>query len=136
MVDLLHFGYFGMQRMKQLARLAVCLTRIDQDIERIIQQYTTCAEFQNRPAKPAIHPWMLPEKPWGRLHIDHGISFLGHEWLVLVDAYSKYPCIHTSGSTSTKSTTELLKQGFAHFGYLHTLVTDNATTFTSQGFQT
>ena len=78
---------------------------------------------------------MLPEKPWSKLYIGHGISFLGHDWLVLVDSHSKYPCIHRSGSTSTKATTELLEQDFTHFGCPHTLVTDNATTFTSQKFQ-
>ena len=54
---------------------------------------------------------------------------------VLVDAYSKYPCIHPTTSTSSKSTTAILEQEFAHFGYPHTLVTDNATTFMSQEFQ-
>ena len=78
---------------------------------------------------------MLPEKPWSRLYIHHGISFLGHDWLVLVDAYSKYPCIHRTGSTSTKATTELLEQDFAHFGYPRTLVKDNVTSFMSQEFQ-
>ena len=77
----------------------------------------------------------MPEKPWLRLHLDHAINFLGRNWLVLVDAYSKYPCIHPTTSTSSKSTTAILEQEFAHFGYPHTLVTDNATTFMSQEFQ-
>jgi len=34
---------------------------------------------------------MLPEKPWSRLHIDHAINFLGFNWLVVTDAYTKYP---------------------------------------------
>ena len=76
----------------------------------------------------------MPEKPWSRLHLDHA-NFLGRNWLVLVDAYSKYPCIHPTTSTSSKSTTAILEQEFAHFGYPHTLVTDNATTFMSQEFQ-
>ena len=67
--------------------------------------------------------------------MDHAINFLGRNWLVLVDAYSKYPCIHPTTSTSSKSTTAILEQEFAHFGYPHTLVTDNATTFMSQEFQ-
>ena len=54
----------------------------------------SCGQFQNKPDKPSIHPWMMPEKPWSRLHLDHAINFLGRNWLVLVDAYSKYPCIH------------------------------------------
>ena len=95
----------------------------------------SCGQFQNKPDKPSIHPWMMPEKPWSRLHLDHAINFLGRNWLVLVDAYSKYPCIHPTTSTSSKSTTAILEQEFAHFGYPHTLVTDNATTFMSQEFQ-
>ena len=124
-----------MQRMKQLARSTVYWPRIDFDIEDLCCKCTSCGQFQNNPDKPSIHPWMMPEKPWSRLHLDHAINFLGRNWLVLVDAYSKYPCIHPTTSTSSKSTTAILEQEFAHFGYPHTLVTDNATTFMSQEFQ-
>ena len=134
-LKLLHRGHFGMQRMKQLARSTVYWPRIDFDIENLCRKCTSCGQFQNKPDKPSIHPWMMPEKPWSRLHLDHAINFLGRNWLVLVDAYSKYPCIHPTTSTSSKSTTAILEQEFAHFGYPHTLVTDNATTFMSQEFQ-
>ena len=134
-LKLLHLGHFGMQRMKQLARSTVYWPRIDFDIENLCRKCTSCGQFQNKPDKPSIHPWMMPEKPWSRLHLDHAINFLGRNWLVLVDAYSKYPCIHPTTSTSSKSTTAILEQEFAHFGYPHTLVTDNATTFMSQKFQ-
>ena len=134
-LKLLHLGHFGMQRMKQLARSTVYWPRIDFDIENLCRKCTSCGQFQNKPDKPSIHPWMMPEKPWSRLHLDHAINFLGRNWLVLVDAYSKYPYIHPTTSTSSKSTTAILEQEFAHFGYPHTLVTDNATTFMSQEFQ-
>ena len=134
-LKLLHLGHFGMQRMKQLARSTVYWPRIDFDIEDLCRKCTSCGQFQNKPDKPSIHPWMMPEKPWSRLHLDHAINFLGRNWLVLVDAYSKYPCIHPTTSTSSKCTTAILEQEFAHFGYPHTLVTDNATTFMSQEFQ-
>ena len=134
-LKLLHLGHFGMQRMKQLARSTVYWPRIDFDIENLCRKCTSCGQFQNKPDKPSIHPWMMPEKLWSRLHLDHAINFLGRNWLVLVDAYSKYPCIHPTTSTSSKSTTAILEQEFAHFGYPHTLVTNNATTFMSQEFQ-
>ena len=125
-----------MQRMKQLARTAVYWPNIDADIVDLCHQCTTCGLHQNKPSKSPIHPWMLPEKPWSRLHLDHAINFLGHNWLVLVDAYTKYPCIHPTSSVSTASTINLLDEDFSHFGYPHTIVTDNATTFTSEEFQT
>ena len=78
---------------------------------------------------------MLPEEAWSRVHIDNAINFLGSNWLVLIDAYSKYPCIHPTTCASAKSTTELLEQDFFHFGYPHAIVSDNATTFSSEEFQ-
>eukprot|EP00731_Ephydatia_muelleri_P030921 Em0022g435a len=134
-LQLLHLGHFGMQRMKQLARTAVYWLGIDADIMDLCHRCTACAEHQKMPPKPANHPWMLPEKPWSRVHVDHAINFLGSNWLVLIDAYSKYPCIHPTSSTSTKSTTELLEQDFSYFGYPHTIVSDNATSFSSEEFQ-
>ena len=134
-LQLLHTGHFGMQRMKQLARTAVYWPGIDKAIVDICHKCSTCAEHQNAPPKYPVHPWMVPENPWSRVHVDHAINFLGSNWLVMVDAYSKYPCIHATTSTSTKSTIDLLEQDFAHFGYPHTIVSDNATTFKSDEFQ-
>ncbi|KAL5503296.1 hypothetical protein EMCRGX_G010223 [Ephydatia muelleri] len=81
-LELLHLGHFGIQRMKQLARTAVYWPRIDTDIANQCHRCQTCVEHQTKPAKPANHPWMLPEKPWSRIHVDHAINFLGTNWLV------------------------------------------------------
>ena len=74
-LKLLHLGHFGMQRMKQLARSTVYWPRINFDIENLCRKCTSCGQFQNKPDKPSIHPWMMPEKPWSRLHLDHAIEF-------------------------------------------------------------
>lgn len=134
-LDLLHLGHFGMQRMKQLARTSVYWPNIDVDIESTCRHCVPCGEHQNKPSKLPVHPWMLPEKPWSRLHLDHAINFMGTNWLIMVDAYSKYPCIHPTSSVSAKATIDLLEQDFAHFGNPHTLVTDNASAFKSEEFQ-
>ena len=60
---------------------------------------------------------------------------MGSNWLVLIDAYSKYPCIHGTTSTSTKSTISIFEENFTHFGYPHTIVTDNAASFTQKNFK-
>ena len=133
-LDLLHLGHLGMGRMKQLARTAVYWPGIDAAIEVASQRCDSCGEYQNKPSKPPVHPWMLPEKPWSRLHLDHAINFMGKDWLVITDAYSKYPCFHPASSTST-STLDFQEEDFAHFAFPHTLVTDNAPTFTSEEFQ-
>ena len=130
-LDLLHLGHFGMERMKQLARTAVYWP----GIEMASRRCDSCGKHQNKPSKPPVYPWMLPEEPWSRLHLDHAINFMGKDWLVITDAYSKYPCINPMSATSTRTTLDLLEEDFAHFGFPHTLVTDNALAFTSEEFQ-
>ena len=125
-LELLHTGHFGMVRIRQLARDAVYRPNIANDFEAMCRHCTSCGEHQSKPQKPAVHPWMLPEKPWSRLHIDHAINFLGSNWLVLTDTYSKYPCIHPTQAVNAKATMDLLEQDFAHLGYPHTLMTDNS----------
>lgn len=134
-LQILHQGHFGMQRMKQLSRTAVYWPGLDAQIMDLCRSCQSCMEHQNNPPQAPIHPWMLPEKPWSRVHIDHAINFMGHHWLVMVDAYSKYPIIHATSSTSSKATIQLLEEDFAHFGYPHTIVSDNATSFVSEEFQ-
>jgi len=55
--------------------------------------------------------------------VDDAINFMDYNWLVVIDLYTKYPCIHATQSISTKSTIDLLEQDFAHFGHPHTIVT-------------
>ena len=134
-LQLLHLGHFGMQRMKSLARTAVYWSGMNAEIMDLCHQCTACAEHQKKPSKLASHPWMLPEKPWSHVYINHAINFLGSNWLILIDAHSKYSSIHPTNFTSTKSTTDLLEQDLAHFSYPHTIVMDNATSFSSEEFQ-
>jgi len=62
-LELLHLGHFGIQRMKQLARTVVYWPNLGSDIVDQCRQCPTCAENQKLPAKAPNHPWMLPEKP-------------------------------------------------------------------------
>ena len=65
--------------------------------------------------------------------MDHAVN-LGNKWLVIVDTYSKYPCIYPTTTVSSKSTMALLEETFAHLGCPHSLVMDNASSFTSGEF--
>ena len=132
---LLHEGHFGIERMKQLARTVVYWPNIYLDISKMCQQCDTCVQHQSATTQAPVHLWMMPEKPWSRIHVDHAIEFLGQHWLVMIDAYSKYPCIYQTTSVSTQTTINLLENSFTHFGYPQTIVSDNATTFTSDLFQ-
>lgn len=70
-----------------------------------------------------------------RIHIDFAGPFLGKMFLILIDAYSKWPEVHIMTDITATSTIEKCKQIFATFGLPQVIVTDNGRTFISHDFQ-
>ena len=134
-LEILHSGHFGVVRMRQLARTTVYWPGIDSDIDDLSKACLVCAEHARTPPEAALHPWLLPEKPWSRIHIDHAVRFMNQDWLIVIDAFSKFPIIHPVRSTSAQSTIECLETDFALFGFPHALVSDNASSFTADDFE-
>ncbi|EGT51773.1 hypothetical protein CAEBREN_12621 [Caenorhabditis brenneri] len=71
---------------------------------------------------------------WQRVHADYTGPLNGKYYLVMVDAYSKWPEVHTTSSISTSSTVKLFQKVFSQFGVPETLVTDNGPQFASSAF--
>ena len=86
----LHETHPGITRMKALARCFVWWPGIDADIESQVQNCTICQQNRAAPPKAELHPWEWPQRPWSRLHIDHLGPYLGHTFLLIVDAHSKW----------------------------------------------
>ena len=107
-------------------------SHMDGDIETVVKQHTDCQ--QSRPSSLAapLHPWEWPAHPWSRLHLDFAGPFLGHMFLVLVDAHSKWMEVKPMNSISATKTIKLI---FATHGLPRKIVTDNGPTFISQEFQ-
>ncbi|KAK6056468.1 hypothetical protein COOONC_06027 [Cooperia oncophora] len=59
----------------------------------------------------------------------------GRMFLVIADAYSKWPEIVEMSTTTSTATIKELRRIFSQFGYPETLVTDNGTQFTSKEFK-
>ncbi|XGW21465.1 hypothetical protein V3C99_004430 [Haemonchus contortus] len=131
----LHDGYPGMTRMKMLARNYAYWTNINSDIENFVRTCRRCQETAKNPVKAALHSWPLEDKPWIRIHADFAGPMDGKMYLIIVDAYSKWPEIVEMSSTTTSCTIRELRRLFAQFfGNPQTLVTDNGTQFTSTEF--
>ena len=86
----LHECHPGISRMKSLARCYVWWPNMDRDIETVVRQCQECQIHHSMPPKAPLHPWEYPQNPWSRIHIDHAGPFLGHIFLIVVDAYSKW----------------------------------------------
>ena len=131
----LHQGHQGANRMKGLARGYVWWPNIDTDIEEFGKACDVCARTAPDPARTVQHQWDIPERPWYRLHIDFAGPLYGKMWLIVVDALSKYPEVVPLAHATASTTVQALRAIFARFGLPVQLVSDNGAQFTDKQFQ-
>ena len=132
----LHDTHPGCSKMKSLARSYIWWPKMDSDIEDFVKQCQSCQESRPAPPVAPLHPWEWPSVPWSRLHLDFAGPFLGHNFLVLVDACSKWMDVQLMNSTASVKTIEVLRKIFSTHGLPRKIVTDNGTAFTSHEFRT
>ena len=131
----LHEGHPGVSRMKALARQYVWWPCLDKDIEEKVQCCSTCQSNRVSPPVAPLHPWEWPSRPWSRVHLDFAGPFLGHMFLIMVDAHSKWIEVHVMASSTSSATIENVRTTFAQLGIPQTVVTDNGSCFVSAEFK-
>ena len=80
-----------------------------------------------------LTPWLFPDRAWQRVHIDLA-ELEGQSYLVLTDAFPKWPEVFQMKSTTTSKVLDLLRFIFARYGLPEQLVSDNGPQFTSAEF--
>ena len=130
----LHGGHPGISRMKSLARCFAWWPGLDNALEVKVQLCDSCQRTRKLPPVAPIQPWEWPERPWSRVHIDYAGPLLGHMFLVVVDAHSKWMDVRAVRKATTSTTLTKLRSIFAIHGIPELLVSDNGSVFTSAEF--
>ena len=89
----------GISKMKSLAKSYVWWPGMDSEIEQLIKTCQVCQESCPTPAPAPLHPWEWPSQPWSRIHLDFAGPYLGHSFLMLLDAHSKWIDVHMMNSS-------------------------------------
>ena len=135
MMKELHSSHAGAARMKKLARSYLWWPGMDEALERLSASCQKCLENRPMPPKAELHPWEWPKSPWHRLHIDHAGPLNGNQFLIIVDAHTKWVEIIKVSGTTSRETISCLQHLFAQFGLPISICSDNASCFTSDEFQ-
>lgn len=112
----LHSTHLGICKTKSLARMYVWWPNVNKHIEDLVQACPACAENRNNPPKAVSNPWPKATGSWQRIHIDFAGPFQGQFFLLIVDAYSKWPEIFRMANitSSNEFETFLSKNGIQH----------------------
>ncbi|XP_040173675.1 uncharacterized protein K02A2.6-like [Anopheles arabiensis] len=122
------------RRMKAIARSYLYWPMIDDDIMSYVASCGSCLAAAKAPPRATPATWPTPSGAWRRVHVDYAEPLEGYYFLVVVDAFSKWPEIYKTTSTTTSATISMLRNIFARFGMPETLVSDNGPQFTSALF--
>ena len=131
----LHAGHPGIERMKRLARSYPWWPGLDSDIEQKVKTCIPCQNNRKMPSTAPMHPWEWPRAPWSRVHIDYLGPFLGKMFLLIVDSHSKWVEVHVTTSATTATTIDKLQTSFAALGLPEVVVSDNGPAFCSDEFR-
>ena len=107
---------------------------MDREIKSMVRGCSVCQQERPGPPPSPLQPWQWPTRPWSRLHLDFAGPFLGHMFLILIDAHSKWLEVYQMRSITSSATIEQLRTMFAQFGLPDTVVTDNGPSFRSVEF--
>ena len=134
-IELLHESHDGIVRMKSLARLHVWWPNLDREIEGVTGKCELCKMTQTAPPRLKHNAWAWPTKAWSRVHIDF-LQIKDDHYLVMVDAYSKWPeVIYMRRNTTAEKTIEAMRTVFARLGICEEIVSDNGPPFGSADFK-
>ena len=134
-LGMLHDSHPGITKMKALVRGIFWWPGIDGDLESQVKSCQACQVNRKSPPVTPLHPWEFPPRPWARLHIDFVGPFMGKQFIVLVDAHSKWLEVSVVSSCSSQQAIKFLRHVFSTHGLPEVLVSDNGSAFVSEEFQ-
>ena len=134
-IEALHETHPGIVKMKTLARNYVWWPKMDEQLELKVRTCKMCQCNQKNPQVAPLNPWKWPEEPWVRLHADYAGPFVGHMYLIIMDAHSKWLEVLPVSTATSQSTVRKMKEVFTIHGLPDEIVTDNGTPFTGTEFQ-
>nr|KAG5701731.1 hypothetical protein BaRGS_004333 [Batillaria attramentaria] len=133
-LDIIHQGHQGIAKCRERARTTVWWPRIGREIKDIVSSCRTCLQKRPSNQREPLKPSTPPERPFQRVGIDI-LETRGVHYLVMVDYYSRFIEIVQLSNLTSSLVVSKLKTLFARHGIPETVVSDNATQFSSSEFQ-
>ncbi|XP_046749823.1 uncharacterized protein K02A2.6-like [Diprion similis] len=130
----MHLTHMGIVKMKSIARSFFWWSGIDEDIEKEVRACHECVQERDSPPAITLNPWTWPTRPWQRIHTDLIGPLDGRNFLLIIDAMSKWPEIFEIKSISSESLIKHFKQVFSRFGIPNQIISDNGRQYTSEEF--
>ncbi|KRY59948.1 Uncharacterized protein T03_8367 [Trichinella britovi] len=137
----LHVDHTGIVRMKAFSRSYVWWPKLDSEIENLVRTCELCQQSRALPPHAPVHKWESPRILWSRMHVNLAGPICGKNYLIVVDAFSKWLEVRVLKNTTSELVISCLRHPWTSMcqisihGLPDIIVADNGTQFTSHIFQ-
>ncbi|KAK3103001.1 hypothetical protein FSP39_015684 [Pinctada imbricata] len=132
-LDQLHCGHTGTEKIKGRARELIFWPGINADIDKKVAECRVCNKYKRKQTKQPLKPHPVPDRPWQKLGLDL-FELNKKTYLVVVDYFSKFFEINELQTTTSRAIINKLRPMFARHGIPDELITDNAPNLVSEEF--
>lgn len=133
MLDKVHHGHMGTEKCLRRAKDVMFWPNMSRDIRDVVQNCEICLERRNNNAKEPLIPREIPQYPWQVVASDL-FSWNDHDYLVVVDYYSRYFEVKKLKSTKSQTVIKKLQEIFARNGIPEKFISDNGPQYASHEF--
>lgn len=131
----LHSTHAGMGKMKSMARAYFWWPLLDKEIEAIVSKCHACQLERSDPQKAMLKAFEESKGLFERIHIDFLGPVCNKMFLIITDAFTKWPKVFVMNNITTQMTISKLRETFARFGLPKKIVLDNGPQFKTLEFQ-
>ena len=134
-MERLHYGHFGAEKTKLLARQTVYWPNINKLIDNVTAGCKLCQEFLNAQPSEPLQQHDIPPGPWHTLATDL-FHFDDSEYLLIGDMYTKFPFVRKMPTLCPSRTViAATKQIFGEHGIPENVISDGGPHFISRDYK-
>jgi hypothetical protein len=133
-LDGVHDGHFGESKSVLRAKSSVYWPGWEDQVRNVVASCHNCQEHRRKNPKFPLFPTRIPEYAFQFVSADL-FEFSRVNYLLLVDAYSKWPCVVPMKSTTSSALIGEVSRFFCDFGRPEEFESDNGTQFASAEFR-
>ncbi|XP_014663369.1 PREDICTED: uncharacterized protein K02A2.6-like [Priapulus caudatus] len=130
----LHSGHQGIEKMRLLARQSVYWPNINRNIDELVRKCKQCQEHIPQQRREPLLPHEIPITPWTKIGIDL-FELDRVQYLIMVYYHSKFPVVHRLASTTSAGVANAITGIFSLLGSPTEVMSDNGPQFVGAAFQ-
>ncbi|XP_045034359.1 uncharacterized protein LOC123475560 [Daphnia magna] len=130
----IHDGHFGEVNCVLRAKSAVYWPECDDHIRNMVASCATCQTYRNRNLSQPLRPVPLPVHAFQLVSADLFL-FNGASYVLVVDAYSKWPACVPLRTLSSSSVIAEVERIFSDFGVPEVVMSDNGSQYDCEEFR-